>query len=99
MNLGQNKKLFINDSEVSNVKDSEMMRRKDAMERDELSRRILEKDKSGKSKLTKHNVKGVTLTEEEKLSVLPDLKVQSRMKFLEKREKEQLDKFVAVIKD
>ena len=53
----------------------------------------------GKNRLTKHNMAGVTLTEEEKLRVMPDLKVQSRMKFLEKREKEAIEKVKAVLKD
>lgn len=40
-----------------------MLRKQDAMERDELSRRLAEKDKLGKGKLTKNNPKGVTLTQ------------------------------------
>jgi pre-mRNA-splicing factor ATP-dependent RNA helicase DHX16 len=42
---------------------------------------------------------GIALTEEEKLRILPDLKMQSRMKYLEKREKETLEKVKAVLKD
>ena len=34
MNLGGNKKLFVQDKEVGGVKDAEMLRRKDAQERD-----------------------------------------------------------------
>jgi hypothetical protein len=69
------------------VKDADMIRKRDADERDEFSRRILEKDRLGKTKITKHNMNGIALTEEEKLRILPDLKMQSRMKYLEKREK------------
>lgn len=59
------------DTEVSGIKDSEMLRKKDAAERDEFAKRLLEKDREGKNKITKHNTKGVTLTETEKLQVLP----------------------------
>ena len=90
MDLTRGKKAFIGDQEVADVKDADMLRRKDAEERDALSQRILEKERVGKQKITKHNMTGVTLTEEEKLRVLPDLKEQSRMKYLEKREKETL---------
>lgn len=76
-----------------------MIRRKDAEERDELSKRILEKDRLSKTKITKHNMNGIALTEEEKLRILPDLKAQSRMKYLEKREKETLEKHKAILKD
>ena len=63
MDLSSNRKLFNKDNEVSGIKDSEMLRRKDAMERDEFSKRLLEKDREGKNKVTKHNTKGVTLTD------------------------------------
>lgn len=61
-----------------------MVRKKDAYERDEFAKRLLEKDKDGKNKITKHNNKGVTLTETEKLKIMPDLRLESRMKFLDK---------------
>lgn len=38
-----------------------MIRKKDAQERDEFAKRMLEKDKEGKNKITKHN-KGITLS-------------------------------------
>ena len=77
-----------------------MLRRKDAEERDELSKRLIEKDKMAKSKVNKHNnASGVTLTEEEKMNLLPSLKEQSRMKYLEKREKETLEKTKILLKD
>jgi hypothetical protein len=44
-------------------------------------------------------MQGVALTEEERLRLLPDLKNESRMKYLDKREKETLQKVKAVIKD
>jgi hypothetical protein len=52
------------------------------MERDELSKRIMEKEKQGKSKITKHNMTGISLNEEEKMRILPELKQASRMKYL-----------------
>jgi hypothetical protein len=85
MDLSKGKKLFINDHEVNDVKDADMLRRRDAEERDELSRRIMEKDRVGKTKITKHNMNGIALTEEEKLRILPDLRQQSRMKYLDQR--------------
>ena len=75
MDLGSNKKLFVQDKEVDGVKDKEMIRKKDAQERDEFTKRLLERDKDGKSKTTKHqNHKGVTLSEEEKIRLLPELR-------------------------
>jgi hypothetical protein len=41
-----------------------MIRKQDAIERDELARRLVIKDKLGKGKITKNNPKGVTLTQE-----------------------------------
>lgn len=99
MDFSKGKKNFIGDHEVNDVKDADMIRRKDAEERDELSKRILEKDRLSKTKITKHNMNGIALTEEEKLRILPDLKAQSRMKYLEKREKETLEKHKAILKD
>ena len=99
MNLAKGNKIFLGDHEINDVKDADMIRRKDAQARDELSKRILEKDKQGKHKLTKHNMNGVVLTEEEKLQLMPDLKNQSRMRYLDKREKETLQKVKAIIKD
>ena len=57
------------------------------MERDAFAKRVLERDKDKtmkKSNLVK-NQKGITLTAEEKMQVMPDLRNQSRMKFLDKR--------------
>lgn len=85
MDLSKGNRLFIGDKEVDDVKDAEMIRKKDAHERDELSKRILEKDRLGKNKITKHNMNGIALTEEEKLRIMPDLKMESRMKYLENR--------------
>lgn len=99
MDLAKGKKPFIGDHEVEDVKDADMLRKKDAEERDELSRRLVEKDRFGKSKISKHSMNGIALTEEEKLRIMPDLKLQSRMKYLEKREKETLEKVKAVLKD
>ena len=90
MDLSSNKKLFNKDNEVSGIKDSEMIRKRDAQERDQFAKRLLEKDREGKNKITKHNTKGVTLTETEKFQILPQLRMESRMKFLEKREKQKL---------
>jgi hypothetical protein len=45
----------------------------------------MEKDRVGKTKITKHNMNGIALTEEEKLRILPDLRQQSRMKYLDQR--------------
>ena len=50
----------------------------------------MEKDKLGKGKITKSNAKGVTLSQEEKLNLLPSLREQSRMTYLDKREKDRL---------
>lgn len=44
-------------------------------------------------------MQGVALSEEEKMRLLPDLKKESRMKYLDKREKETLQKVKAVIRD
>ena len=63
MGMSDNKKSFIQDQEVSGVKDKEMLRKQDVLERDELARRLVEKDKLGKGKLTKNNPKGVTLSQ------------------------------------
>lgn len=62
MDLSSNKKLFTKDNQVNMVKDSEMIRKKDAQQRDQFTKRLLEKDKEGKGKLTKYNNKGVTLS-------------------------------------
>lgn len=64
-----------------------------------MSRRLAEKDKTTRGKVTKQNMHAVTLTEEEKLRIMPELKQQSRMKYLDKREKETLMKVKAVLKD
>jgi hypothetical protein len=40
MDLTKGKKIFIGDQEVNDVKDADMLRKRDAMERDELSKRI-----------------------------------------------------------
>ena len=86
MDLSKGKKLFINDQEVRDVKDADMLRRKDAQERDALAARIMEQDKSGvKSKLTKHNMAGTVLTEEQKLRDMPGIREAARSKFLEKK--------------
>ncbi len=61
--MSDNKKSFIQDQEVLGVKDKEMLRKQDVLERDELARRLVEKDKLGKGKLTKNNPKGVTLSQ------------------------------------
>ena len=45
MGLGNNKNLFVTDNEVKDVKNAEMLRSKDAKERDEFAKRLLEKDK------------------------------------------------------
>jgi hypothetical protein len=63
MGMSDNKKSFIQDQEVLGVKDKEMLRKQDVLERDELARRLVEKDKLGKGKLTKNNPKGVTLSQ------------------------------------
>lgn len=62
MSLGNNKSLFAADSEVKDVKNAEMIRSKDARERDEFARRLLEKDKEGKSKTVKNPRGGITLS-------------------------------------
>lgn len=60
-----------------------MLRKRDAQERDALAARIMEQDKSGiKSKLTKHNMAGVVLSEEQKLRDMPGLREAARTKFL-----------------
>lgn len=65
---------------------------KDQKERDEFAKRLLEKDKD---KTKKHNLsknqQGITLTADEKMEVMPDLRNQSRMNFLGKREQEQIN--------
>lgn len=75
------------------------MRRQDSFERDELVRRLNEKDRISKDKPIKHNISGVQLSEEDKARILPHLKLQSRMRFLDKREKEQLEQATALLED
>jgi hypothetical protein len=53
----------------------------------------------GKGKLTKNNPKGVTLSQDEKLTLLPSLREQSRMNYLEKREKDRLEQVAVKLKD
>lgn len=67
---------------------------KDRRERDEFSKRLLEKDKEKaqtKNKPVLKNPRGVTLTTEEKESMMPNLRMESRMKYLDKREQEKLE--------
>lgn len=54
---------------------------------------MLEKDKekTTKQKAVPKNAKGVTLTAEEKEQLLPSLRMESRMKYLDQKEKEKLD--------
>lgn len=61
---------------------------RDRRERDEFSQRLLEKDKekaTQKHKPVLKNPRGVTLTKEEKEVILPQLRQEARMKYLEKR--------------
>lgn len=51
----------------------------------ELSKRLAEKDKQDKSKKKIYHANGMSLTEEEKMRLLPDLRMQSRMKYMDKR--------------
>ena len=55
----------------------------------ELSQRIHERDKKEKekSKGKIYHGNNMSLTEEEKLKLLPDLRAKSRMKYLDRREK------------
>ena len=41
----------------------------------------------------------MSLTEEDKMRLLPDLRMQSRIKYMDKREKDILEKERAVLKD
>lgn len=81
------------------VEDKELMKalkEKDKLEKDMLVKRMLEKDKQ------KANKKGVVesqassmmnLTEEDKKNLIPQLRETARLKYLEKREEQQLDIF------
>ena len=66
---------------------------KDQKERDEFAKRLLQKDKD--KTIKKHNLsknqQGITLTADEKMEVMPDLRNQSRMNFLGKREQEKIN--------
>lgn len=91
---------FVKDDEVTGVKDARMIKDRDKQERDEFAKRLLEKDREGKNKVTKHNNNhGVTLTETEKLKILPELRVKSRLQYLDKVEKEKLQLYEKKIKD
>lgn len=65
---------------------------KDQRERDEFAKRLMEKDKSLGSKKFNimKNPQGITLSANEKMEVLPDLREKSRQAFLDKREKEKI---------
>jgi len=41
----------------------------------------------------------MSLTEEEKMKMLPNLRMKSRMKYMDKREKDILDKEKAILQD
>lgn len=58
-----------------------------------------DKDRFGKNKINKHNMNGIALSQQQKLRLFPDLRLQSRMKYLDKREKDILERSKNILKD
>jgi pre-mRNA-splicing factor ATP-dependent RNA helicase DHX16 len=88
----QNKELEKLAKDEDNVELVQVLKEKDKLERDLLIKRIIEKDKIKKA--AKSN-----LTKEDQTHLIPELRDQARIKYLEKREDQQLDIFERTLKE
>ena len=79
------------------IKEKEKL--EDKMARDEMVKRMLEKDAKTKGSAVVENPQGKELTLEERLKYIPELRKVSRQKYLELREDQQLDLFKRKLDD
>ena len=91
-NLLKKQKIGENSEDFLKKKEEEMD--EDIKKRDEMDKRIKDKDLEKRKKIIENpQAAQITMTPEEKLKIIADLKKQSRYTYLTKREEQQLDLF------
>lgn len=90
-------------SEEESLDSEEEQRLQDLRERDEFSRRLKEKDEEKTRKIVDGRIveasKRLKLDQEDREKLLPQLRVQSRRKYLEKRKEDKVAELEADILD
>ena len=106
--MSRNRKRDAQDSSSEEIDSEEESRRRDLKERDEFAERLKKKDEgrtrkvlesSSSRKLIEEAAKRLKLEHEDRDKILPQLRIQSRRKYLEKRKEDKVAELEADILD